>query len=122
VRIALEKAPIHISTRVSLVCIDDHIFYISGGIARLFPLSPGGKAATTSTSQFGFFDFLQYFLGGHLKKRFFQRGITANCQIVIDALGINTAVGSEYEPLLILVEGNFGFVSYLFFGVGVGIE
>ena len=122
VGVALQQAAVHICARVALIGIDDHIFDIAGGVARFGPLASGGKTAAAPSSQIGFCDFLQYLFGAHLEKRFFQGGITADGQIVIDAFGIDTAVGAENKPLLMLVKGNIGFVRYLLPGVGIGIE
>ena len=68
VRIALKQAPIHKGTRVTFVCIDDDIFYISRGVASCFPLHSGGESPATPTPQVSPLYRLQHFLRAHLKK------------------------------------------------------
>ncbi len=57
-----------------------------------------------------------------MEKSLHQSGVTAHRQIVIDAFGVDAAVGAENEPLLLLVEGDFGFADDFFVGGGVGVK
>ena len=107
-------APVHIGAGVSLVGVDDHILYVAGGIARSFPLGSRGKAAASPASQVGFLDFLQYLFRAHPGKGLGEGGITADGQIVVDALRIDFTVGTEDNPLLVLVEGDLRFMDDLF--------
>jgi hypothetical protein len=87
-----------------------------------FPLPSSGEASASSSSQVRFLDFLQYLLGSHPGKGLGQRGVPADCQIIIDALRIDQTVGSENKPLLVLVEGDIRFVDDLLMCFRIGIE
>ncbi len=95
VGIALQETAVHVGAGVTLVGVDDHVLGIVGGVARALPFAAGGESAATAASQIGLLDFVEDFLVGHAVERLGQGRIPADGQVVVDAFGVDAAVGAE---------------------------
>ncbi len=91
-------------------------------LAASFPLDAGVKPAAAPPAQARFFYFADHTFRSHFRKRFGQRGITANSQIIIEPGWVNHAVLAEDQTVLFLIEGDIFFFQYRFFCVRIAIE
>ena len=113
-RVSFQRTPIHVRAGITLVCVTDHIFRLTGRIAAAFPLAAGWEARATTAPQPRPLDFINYLFWLHVKECLDQRTVTAPHNIILNAGGINKGVILQDNSLLEFIKGHVTLVGDLF--------
>ena len=107
VRITLHDRAVHECAGIALVAVADNVFDGCFFMSRyLSPLLAGREASAASAAQDGVGYFLDDVLRLHIKKCFLKCGITADCYVFLNALGVYVTAVLKRHAGLLAIEGD----------------
>ena len=98
--------------RVAFVRVADHVLEVAWRLAAYFPFDTGRKAGAATSPQSGALDLGDDVVRRHFRKRFDERLVSADGDVIVDLVLIDIAALLQQEPLLLAVEGDVVLVNH----------
>ena len=115
VRITFEDRAIHESSRVALIGITNHVFFIRNAIVGNFPFQSGRETAASTSAQTRFFYYVNGFGRRHFRQYFSQSHIGIVSYGFVDIFRIyKSAVAQRNAQLFFIKSHVFGVGNVLF--------
>ena len=90
-RIALHHGAVHERARIALISVADYVFLGTGLTQNLLPLSAGGEAAASASTETGLRDLLYDPFRCHVEQGLCHSAVTAHGDVFPDGFGIDVA-------------------------------
>ena len=90
-RIALHHGAVHERARIALISVADYVFLGTGLTQNLLPLSAGGEAAASASTETGLRDLLYDPFRRHVEQGLCHGAVTAHGDVFPDGFGVDVA-------------------------------
>ena len=99
--VPFKDAPVHESSRVTLVCVADEVLGLGDGVGAEFPLQASGKTSPSPAPEAGLLNLFPDLLRGHVLQGGLRSLVSVGVQVVLYAIRIDETAPSQDEPVLL---------------------